>query len=144
MKVLVDTAVLAYALGGDHSEREACVQLVAAAGAGDIELHASTEMVQELLFHRMRKADRAMAVRQARDASELCYLHDFGAAVLSRALELVSSHERIGGRDAVHAATALQHGISTIVSPDSAFDGIRGLTRVTPADALTRRNYSRN
>lgn len=137
MRLLVDTAVLAYALGGEHPEREACVQLVVAAGAGDIELHASTEMVQELLFHRMRRGTRAKAVTQARDASELCFLHSFDAAVLTRALELINTHERLGGRDAVHAATALQNGITTIVSPDSAFDGIGGLTRITAAQAVS-------
>ena len=137
MRLLVDTAVLAYALGGEHPERDVCVQLIRAAGAGDIELHASTEMVQELLFHRMRRGTRAKAVTQARDASELCFLHSFDAPVLTRALELVNTHDRLGGRDAVHAATALQNGITTIVSPDTAFDGISGLTRITAAQAVS-------
>lgn len=137
MRVLVDSAVVAYALGGDHPEPEACVQLLVAAGVGDIELHASTDMIQELLFHRMRKANRTVAVRQARDAGELCYLHDFDTAVLSRALELVNSHDGIGGRDAVHAATALEHGSSIVVSPDLAFNGIQGITRINASEALT-------
>lgn len=38
----------------------------------------------------------------------------------------------VGGRDAVHAATALEAGISVIVSPDSDFDGIDGLSRIDP------------
>jgi predicted nucleic acid-binding protein len=100
-------------------------------------------MVQELLFHRMRRGSRTQAVTQARDASELCFLHGFDAAVLTRALELVSSHDRIGGRGAVHAATALQHGLTTIVSPDSAFDGIGGLTRITAAEWIAGLPYPR-
>lgn len=132
----VDTAVFAYALGGEHPLREPCQAVVAAAGAGLLELHASVEMVQELVFHRMRRADRNAAVRQARDTAILCVLHDFDRAVLDRALHLIETSEQIGWRDAVHAATALQNGLSTIISPDPAFDQVDGLTRLSPAAAL--------
>ena len=134
--VFVDTAVLAYAIGGDHPLRAPCRAIVAAAGAGSLELHASVEMVQELLFHRLRVSDRITAVRQARDASRLCVLHDFDAEVLHRMLELTAAHESIGGRDAVHAATALVAGIAGMMTPDRAFDRIPGLTRIDPADAI--------
>jgi predicted nucleic acid-binding protein len=134
--VLVDTAVLAYALGGAHPMQEPCERLIEAAGAGEIELHASVEMIQELLFHRMRKTDRQAALDQARDAAALCFLHDFDQAVLARALALVDSHPTLGGRDAVHAATAVEHGLAVIVSPDRAFDGIAGLRRSEPSAAL--------
>lgn len=133
---LVDTAVLAYALGGSHTMKPVCERVVAVAGAGDIELHASVEMIQELLFHRMRKTDRHTAVRQARDAAALCVLHDFDDGVLYRAMELVAANESLGGRDAVHAATALQHGLAVVLSPDRAFDAIIGLRRADPVDAI--------
>jgi hypothetical protein len=116
--------------------KQACVAVVAAAGAGTIELHASIEMIQELSFHRMRKTDRRTAVRQARDAATLCVLHDFDVAVLDRALELIATSKDLGGRDAVHAATALYHGLPEILSPDRAFDDVVGLSRVAPEDAL--------
>ena len=129
---LVDTAVFAYALGGEHPLREPCQAIVAAAGSGRLELHASVELVQELVFHRMRRSDRQAAVRQARDAATLCVLHDFDRAVLDRALLLIDTAGQIGGRDAVHAATGLQNGVSTIISPDPAFDQVDGLTRLVP------------
>jgi len=133
---LVDTAVFAYALGGSHPMKQPCARLVAAAGDGDIELHASVEMIQELVFHRMRKTDRHTAVRQARDAATVCVLHDFDEAVLHRMLELIATSESLGGRDAVHAATALYHGIPSILSPDHAFDAVAGISRTDPADAM--------
>lgn len=133
--VLVDTAVLAYALGGDHRLKAPCLSVVAAAGAGLIDLHASVEMVQELLFHRLRRTDRPAAVAQAQDAAILCTLYDFDHAVLDRALNLVGLLPALGGRDAVHAATAVVHGIRVIISPDVAFDGIPGLRRLSPQDA---------
>jgi predicted nucleic acid-binding protein len=134
---LVDTAVFAYALGGDHPMKRACGRAIAAAGDGHIELHASTELIQELVFHRMRKTDRPTAVRQARDVATVCVLHDFDEAVLYRALELIAMSESMGGRDAVHAATALHHGLPLILSPDRDFDAVVGLRRIDPADALS-------
>lgn len=132
---LVDTAVFAYALGGNHPMKQACTRVIAAAGEGDIELHASVEMIQELVFHRVRKTDRRTAVRQARDAATVCVLHDFDEAVLYGALDLIATSESMGGRDAVHAATALRHGLLSILSPDHAFDAIVGLSRIDPVDA---------
>lgn len=130
---LVDTAVLAYALGGEHALRAPCRRIVAAAVDGQLELHASEEMIQELVFHRLRRTDRVAAVRQGRDAAELCLLHAFDDDVLHRALDLIATTDSIRGRDAVHAATALRHGLTTVVSPDPAFDDVPGLTRIDPA-----------
>jgi predicted nucleic acid-binding protein len=47
------------------------------------------------------------------------------------ALALIERHG-VGGRDAVHAATALVHGIPQIVSPDPDLDGIEALNRWDP------------
>lgn len=44
----------------------------------------------------------------------------------------------VGGRDAVHAATALTRGIPMVLSPDVGFDHVPGLERVDPTDALER------
>ena len=78
--ILVDTAVVAYAVGGKHSLREPCQRWLLAAGRGEVELHASVEMIQELLFHRMMRTDRQTASHRARDASQLCVLHPFDGA----------------------------------------------------------------
>lgn len=134
LAVLLDTAVVAYTLGDDHPLKPPCVASIDAIDAGRIAAHASVELVQELMYHRLRRTDRATAVQQARDAKSMCVLHDFDMDVLERTLALVASHPRIRGRDAVHAATALEHGIETVLSPDTAFDGIPGLRRVDPRD----------
>lgn len=93
-------------------------------------------MVQEFVFHRMRRGDRRSAVRQARDVAALCVLHDFDSAVLRTALDLIADTEGLGGRDAVHLATALRHGLTMIISPDQAFDGIPGIRRIDPSSAV--------
>lgn len=130
----VDTSVFAHALGGQHAQRGPSRAVVEAATAGRLVLHASVEMVQELLHHRMRRAGREAGLRQARAAAELCIVHAFDGAVLARALELVSATP-LRGRDAVHAATALQHGLPTILSADPDFDAVPGLARIAPGEA---------
>jgi predicted nucleic acid-binding protein len=135
MHLFVDASVFVYLLGQAHPYKAACTGLVAAAERGEVELHASVEMIQELAFHRMRMTDRVTAIGQARDAAALCVLRAFDGAVLDKALELTAT-TAIGGRDAVHAATALLWGFDAIVSPDRDFDEVPGLRRLDPADAL--------
>jgi predicted nucleic acid-binding protein len=48
------------------------------------------------------------------------------------ALELLLNNPSIGTRDAIHAATMMNHGINRILSTDSHFDSIAGIERVQP------------
>ena len=134
-RLFIDTTVLTFALGNAHPAQEGCRHLLQSAAAGEVELHASTEAIQELLHHRMRRGPRTDAISETRVAAEVCRLHAFDALVLTKALELVEL-TTVRGRDAVHAASAVCHGFDHIVSLDSDFDGIVGLRRVDPADAL--------
>lgn len=139
--VLIDSAVVATALGDESALRESCRRIVAAVSGDTIRGYASVEMVQELAHHRLRRTgDRDVAAADGRDASAMCTLLNFDREVLDLSLELIE-RTAIRGRDAVHAATALAYGIETIVSPDRAFDGIPGITRVDPVEfarTLTR------
>ncbi len=132
--MFVDTAVLAYALGGQHQLREPCRLLLQSAATGRLRLHASVEMLQELLFHRMRKVARDRALDEAADVAILCELHEFDQRVLDLMMELIKTVDHLGGRDAVHAATAVRVGVARIVSPDQGFDAIPGLRRIDPLD----------
>jgi predicted nucleic acid-binding protein len=136
-RLFLDTTVLVHALGGEHLQRQPCRTILTAGQSGDVELHVSVEALQELLHHRLRRTDRASAVSQARRFAAGLHLHPFDTTVLTRALDLVA-HTELRGRDAAHAATALEHGFDAIVTADRDFDGIPGLTRIEPADALLR------
>ena len=133
-RVFIDTTVLAYALGRAHPQRTASRDLLQRASRGDIEVHASVEAIQELLFHRLRRTTRDQAVAQAMSAHDLCRVHSFDEAVTARMFELVQTTS-LRGRDAVHAATALTHGFTEIVTADRDFDTVPGLARIAPADA---------
>lgn len=136
--ILIDAAVVSHALGAPSPWREACQNLLRRIEAGDYRAYASVEMIQEVVHHRLRRSgDPVVSARQGRDVSALCTLLNFDREVLDLSLDMIERIPTIRGRDAVHAATALAYGIERIVSPDRAFDGIPGLTRVDPADFAT-------
>ena len=129
--LLLDAAVFVYATGGEHPLRAPCRSVL----RSERDLFASVEAIQEFAHHRLRRTgDRARAAREGTAAAGSCSLLDFTAGVLRRSLTLLQDHPTVRGRDAVHAATALEYGVSTIVSPDAAFDDIPGLTRLNPLD----------
>lgn len=130
--VLVDSSVLAYALGDPDARREPCRKLLKEITSGTGRAYASVEMFQEVLHHRLRRTrDRSVSVAEVRDAMPMFVLLNFDHEVLELSLDLVA-RTLVRGRDAVHAATALAYGIETIVSSDPAFDGIPGLRRLDP------------
>ena len=58
---------------------------------------------------------------------------------MQRAFELVERHgDAIVARDAVHAATMLNNGLTRLFSADTHFDAIAGTTRVDPRKATRR------
>jgi predicted nucleic acid-binding protein len=133
--VLIDSAVAIYGLGGDGPYKAACRALMMRVATQEFRMYASVEMIQELVHHRLRvTGDRGVAAADGRDTAAICTLLFFDREVLDLSLDLIERIPTIRGRDAVHAATALAYGIETIVSPDRAFDGIPGLTRVDPLD----------
>jgi predicted nucleic acid-binding protein len=135
VRFLYDTAVFVYAVGAEHRYREPCRAIVARAQAGQLSGEASVELVQEFAHVRMRRTgDRGEALALAGAVAELCRLHAFEPGDLPLTMTLLAQHEALSVRDAVLAATALNRGLSRILSPDRAFDAIHGLTRVDPAD----------
>jgi predicted nucleic acid-binding protein len=131
--VLIDSVIPLYALGGPSPQREHCQAMLRAIVDRKVDAFASVELIQEVVFHRMRvTGDRSKAVREGRDLQELVIVLAFDSKVLAAALALIEA-TGIRGRDAVHAATALVNGVECLVSTDPAFDGIPGLKWVTPA-----------
>lgn len=131
-RLFVDSAVVLLAVGGAHPMRQACRDVVAAAGHGEVALHMSVEGGQEFLFHRMRREPPEDAVAAFGLLDRLVTWHAFEVDVLHAAVLLARAGVR--GRDAVHAATASRAGFTEIVSPDRDFDAVPGLRRLDPAD----------
>lgn len=134
--LLLDSSVAIYALGDDDPRRELCRNLLERAAEGEFRLYASTEMIQEVVHHRLRKTgNRGHATADARDITAACTTLAFDREILDLSLDLIERIPNLRGRDAVHAATAIAYGIGRIASTDRAFDGIPGIVRLDPAAA---------
>jgi len=138
-RVLLDSAVFIYAVGVDHPYRDACRQLLEALEAERYRGEASALAVEETLHQRAcRTGDRESAQRVARNVMTLCPVHDLTTADLALGLRLFRTSNRLNARDVLHAATALNRGIPTIISPDQAFDDVPQLERVDPLQAAAQ------
>ena len=136
-RVLLDTNVILYALGGPHAQAEPCRHILQLAGEGRLRAEAPVNIVQEILHHRNRRLDdRAQASNDALAAATLCRLHAVEPQDARAAARLFATSPRLSARDAIFAAIATRHGLSTILSADTDFDGLPGLNRVDPTDAV--------
>ena len=65
--IILDTTVLAYAVGEDHPLREPCRRLLAAHANGSIEATTTVEVLQEFTHVRARRRSRQDAARLTRE-----------------------------------------------------------------------------
>ncbi len=141
MTFLVDANVIVY--GAVPSRyRDACLEILEAVAEGRAEGRVSTAIFEEV-WH-IELSGRAGAIdglaRQAYAAfSPLLPVND---EIVARALGLDAP--RLGANDRIHVATALAHGIGTIVSADADFDHVPALRRVDPLDEAERSRLLRS
>lgn len=134
-RVYIDSNVLLYAVGEESPFREPCRRLLRHVASGDLAGETSILTVQEVVHHRQRRGDGAPA-SHGRDVLAICSAtHPLDRSITLAALALMDGHPRLGTGDAIHAATALAHGMETLVSADGDFDGIAGIERVDPLDS---------
>ncbi len=134
--IVLDTTVLAYAIGGEHPLRERCERLFDAVAAGRIAATTSPAVIQEFAHLRARRRGRHDAIAQAWHYTELLApLLPLTENEVEPALRLFGVHPQLDAFDAFLAAGALAHGADAFVSADHAFAGIAGLRYVDPATA---------
>jgi uncharacterized protein len=130
--IVLDTTVLAYAVGADHPLREPCQQLVRAIAGGTI-LATTIEVIQEFTHVRARRRDRKDAAGLARDYIELLSpLLIVEGTDLREGLRLFEEGTGFGSFDAVLAAAAHAAGAEALVSADAGFSGITAIHHVVP------------
>jgi predicted nucleic acid-binding protein len=136
--IVLDTTVLAYAVGDEHPLREPCRQLLAAHGDGRVVATTTVDVIQEFAHIRARRRPRTDAVAIARQ-----YLGAFSVLVttvddLDRGLTLFERHPALGVFDAVLAAVALDRRAQALVSADRAFASVSDLPWVDPGSPALR------
>jgi uncharacterized protein len=134
-RALLDTNVILYAIGGPHPYSRPCRHIVTLAGEGRLRLEAPVDLVQEVLHHRTRRiGDRSQAATDALAAATLCQLHAVEPQDAREAAKLFADSPTLSARDAIFAAIAARHGLDTIISADTDFDGHTQLRRIDPTD----------
>jgi predicted nucleic acid-binding protein len=137
--IILDTTVLAYAVGEEHPLREPCRRLLAAHASGTIDATTTVEVLQEFAHLRARRRSREDAVNLTR-----LYVVALGpivttAADLDAGLTLFGQHPELGAFDAVLAAVALSRGAEALVSADRVFASVPELAWIDPATSAIDR-----
>jgi hypothetical protein len=129
--IVLDTTVLVYAVGDDHTLREPARAIVDGVERGAVRATTTTQAIQEFVHVRARRRDRLDAAALGRAYAELLSpLLQASEDDLVRGLGLFERHEQLGAFDAVLAAAALGAGAESLVSADRSFADVRGLTFV--------------
>lgn len=133
MAVFLDTSVFIHAAGDASAPRAACVDLLHRVAAHEVDARTSAEVVQEIHHVFRRRGRLADGVALGREVVLLFPdLLPISRADIVRSGDILMGRPQLSPRDALHAATALNNGISAIVSTDSDLDQVEGLTRVDP------------
>lgn len=137
MKYFLDSNVFMYAAGREHPLKDPCARVLRRVAQEDMEAVTNVEVLQELLYRysALGRTDESLRLtRLAVDQVARAVLPVTSGDV-ERALELIQRYGgRIGTRDAVHAATMLNNGLTHIVSADAHFDEIKEVVRVDPRE----------
>lgn len=133
--IVLDTTVLAYAVGSDHPLRAPCRAIIDAIGDGRVAATTTAEVLQEFLHVHARRGRREAAIEHARDYLRLLSpLQEVHADDFEAALLLLATHPSLGAFDSVLAAVAVRTPPGVLVSADRGIAGVPGLRHVDPAD----------
>lgn len=136
LRVLFDTNIFVYATGGEHRYRRPCKAVLELQSSGELAGEASTILIQEFAFVRLRRGDsRDNVFSVCQTVAQACTkVHSFTWNDMELALTILKDTDAIRPADAVHAATAINNGIQHILSTDTDFDRIDGIDRIDPID----------
>lgn len=131
--IVLDTTVLVYAKGAEHPLRGPCRDLIAAIAGGTVQATTSFEAIQEFVHVRARRRDREDAAGLGRDYADLLSpLLPVDRDSLREGLALFERVKDLGAFDAVLAAAAILVDADALVSADSGFADVPGLSYVSP------------
>lgn len=132
--IVLDSNVLAYAVGAAHPLVEPCRRLVEAITEGRIRATTTVEAIQELVHVRSRRRPRHEATQLGRWSHNLLSpLIVVDEDDLEQGLRLFERHAGLDSFDAVLAAAVLRRDVEAFVSADRAFAAVPRLRHVDPA-----------
>jgi uncharacterized protein len=129
--IFIDANVPMYLVGGEHPHKADAKRVLERLTVEQRQLVTSSEVLQEIM-HRYVAADRREWIEHAFNALHGVVDDVFAveAADVLAAKDLVLAYERLSARDAVHAAVMRRRQITEVLSFDSGFDEVAGITRL--------------
>lgn len=128
--IYLDANVFLYALLGNDAKSEACVSILSEVTSGKVDAGTSSLTWDEFLHGLKKKIGREKAIEESKSFLHMPHLVLFKVdrEILQKAQYLVETY-LLDPRDSIHAATALVHGATEILSDDSDFDTVTELKR---------------
>jgi predicted nucleic acid-binding protein len=129
--IFVDSNIPMYLIGATHPHKVDAQRLLERAIADRDRLVTDAEVFQEIL-HRYTAIDRRDAIQPAFDVLSgiIDQVFPVTLAEAERAKTIVLGRPALRARDAIHVAVMERHGVTRVMSFDSDFDRMPGLTRL--------------
>ncbi len=121
-----------YLVGAPHAHKSDARCLLENVIGERQRLVTDAEVLQEIL-HRYVAINRRDAIQPAFDAllGVVDQVLAVDRSIAERAKQIVLGYRQVSARDAVHLAVMEHHGIERILTFDSGFDGLPGITRLS-------------
>jgi predicted nucleic acid-binding protein len=128
--IFVDSNIPMYLVGAPHPHKADARRLLERAVGDGERLVTDAEVLQEIL-HRYVAISRRDAIQPAFDAlfGIVDEVYPVEAGDVERAKAIVLGSSRLSARDAIHVAVMQRRKVARILSFDSGFDGVPGVTR---------------
>jgi len=129
--ILVDSNIPMYLVGAAHPNKDAARRALEEAVAAGESLCTDAEVLQEIL-HRYTAIRRPEDIDPAFDAllAVVDVVYPIERADVERARRLLRTTPTLSARDAVHIALIQGRDIDRVLTFDTGFDGIPGITRL--------------
>ena len=131
----IDANVPIYASGREHPNKEPCARVLMMAAEHPLSFVTDVEVLQELV-HRYLASERWVLGREVlRGFAEVMHgrIEPVYAGDIRLTARLADSHLGVSARDLLHAAVMRRLGADRIISADTDFDRLPGVTRLDPA-----------
>jgi uncharacterized protein len=121
-----------YLVGAPHEHKADAQRLLEKLAAARERLVTDAEVLQEIL-HRYVAVNRRDAIQPAFDTllGIVDEVFPVDLRIAERAKQIVQAYRQLSARDGLHTAVMEHHSIDRILSFDSGFDGIPGVTRLS-------------
>ena len=132
----LDSTTLIHAIDKSAEYHKECLNIINKAAKGEINAATNLETLEETLFILSKLTSTSTALRVIRDYLKMTKIKKYETklAIFEHALEIMEITPLKRPKDAINAATMLEHGIQKIISEDKEYDKVGLIQRVHPKD----------